>query len=184
MKLMTHEYDDGGRKAAGYKGDTGDCVTRALAIVTGRPYQEIYDALSRGMGSQRLTKRHRTRKASAANGVSTGRKWFKDYARELGLVWVPTMEIGTGCRVHLAKGELPTGRLAVRVSKHYTAVIDGVIRDTYDPQREETHDIVTVGALYELQQGERRLGDGMPCGNFQIARPIGGRCVYGYWRLA
>jgi hypothetical protein len=28
------------------------------------------------------------------------------------------------------------GRLVVAVSKHYTAVIDGVIHDTHNPQRE------------------------------------------------
>jgi hypothetical protein len=28
-------YDDGGRSAAGFKGKTSDCVTRAIAIATG-----------------------------------------------------------------------------------------------------------------------------------------------------
>jgi hypothetical protein len=37
--------DDGGRAAAGYKGQTGDCVCRSIAIATGKPYQEVYDAL-------------------------------------------------------------------------------------------------------------------------------------------
>jgi hypothetical protein len=32
---MTFVYDDGGRSAAGFKGKTGDCVTRAIAIGTG-----------------------------------------------------------------------------------------------------------------------------------------------------
>ena len=39
-------YDDGGRAAAGFKGTTGDCVTRAIAIATGKPYREVYDALN------------------------------------------------------------------------------------------------------------------------------------------
>jgi hypothetical protein len=45
------------------------------------------------------------------------------------------MKIGSGCRVHLADGELPMGWLIVRCSRHLTAVIDGVIHDTHDPQR-------------------------------------------------
>jgi hypothetical protein len=53
----------------------------------------------------------------------------------LGFVWTPTMTIGSGCRVHLRDGELPMGRLVVSVSKHATAVIDGVIHDTHDPAR-------------------------------------------------
>jgi hypothetical protein len=52
---------------------------------------------------------------------------------EQGFVWTPTMGIGTGCTVHLRAGELPLGRLVVSISRHYTAVIDGVVWDTIDP---------------------------------------------------
>jgi len=33
---MRHVYNDGGRKACGYKGDAGDCVARAIAIACRR----------------------------------------------------------------------------------------------------------------------------------------------------
>ena len=45
------------------------------------------------------------------------------------------MKIGQGCRVHLLADELPMGRLIVQVTRHLTAVIDGVIQDVYDPSR-------------------------------------------------
>ena len=32
---MRHVYNDGGRKACGYKGDARDCVARAIAIASG-----------------------------------------------------------------------------------------------------------------------------------------------------
>jgi hypothetical protein len=48
------------------------------------------------------------------------------------------MQIGHGCRVHLRADELPTGRLIVVVSRHLTAVLDGVIHDTFDPSRQGT----------------------------------------------
>lgn len=48
------------------------------------------------------------------------------------------MGIGTGCTVHLVSQELPGGRLIVSVSKHLTAVIDGVIHDTHNPSRSGT----------------------------------------------
>ena len=32
------QYNDGGRSAAGFSGKTGDCVCRAIAIATGKPY--------------------------------------------------------------------------------------------------------------------------------------------------
>jgi hypothetical protein len=130
-------YDDGGRAAAGYKGDTGDCVCRAVAIATGEPYQQVYEILAVGNATQRKTKRspRATGKRTASEGISTRRKWFSDLMESLGFAWVPTMGIGTGCRFHLRDGELPMGRLIVNVSKHMVAVIDGVIHDTHDCSR-------------------------------------------------
>jgi hypothetical protein len=120
---------DGGRKAAGFKGSARDCVTRSIAIASGLPYAEIYRALAKGMGQQRKSKG-----ATARNGVTTSRKWFKDFMASIGFVWTPTMKVGQGCKVHLRADELPRGRLVVSVSRHYTAVIDGVIHDNHDPR--------------------------------------------------
>lgn len=43
---MEFVYNDGGRSEAGFKGTTGDCVCRAIAIATQRPYKEIYDLIN------------------------------------------------------------------------------------------------------------------------------------------
>jgi hypothetical protein len=136
---MRWTLDDGGRAAAGFKGTAGDCVCRSIAIVTGVPYGEVYARLADETGRQRAGKRGR-KAASARNGISTGRKWFKEYMAELGLRFVPLMGIGTGCTAHLRDGEswVPAGRVIVNVSKHYTALVDGVIHDTHDPSREGT----------------------------------------------
>ena len=132
---MRYILDDGGRAAAGYKGHAGDCVCRAVAIASGLPYAEVYDKLAAETGAQRQSSRTKKRAASARSGVNTGRKWFKDYMAGIGFKWTPTMAIGQGCKVHLRANELPLGSLVVAVSKHYTAVIDGVIHDTYDCSR-------------------------------------------------
>ncbi len=126
-------YDDGGRKEAGYKGSTGDCVCRAIAIATGLPYQKVYDDLNTWALSERSSKRRRGKKSNARTGVY--RATYERYLRALGWVWTPTMRIGQGCKVHLKASELPKGRLIVMVTRHLTAVIDGVIRDTQDPSR-------------------------------------------------
>jgi len=157
---MHHVFSDGGRKEAGFKGRAGDCVARAIAIAAGLPYIQVYDRLSLGTAHQRVSKRTPKRGKSASGGINTGRKWFKDYMHELGFTWVPTMAIGSGCKVHLAEGELPNGRLIVSLSKHYSAVIDGVIYDTHDPRREDSWLIDPSGRSVK----------------------VGGRCVYGYWR--
>lgn len=170
---MQHIYNDGGRAASGFAGKAGDCVCRSIAIVTGLPYAQVYHDLACGTGAQRATKRKAKRPRSARNGISTKRKWFRDYMKELGFRWVPTMQIGSGCKVHLADGELPMGRLVVSLSRHYTAVIDGIIHDTFDPQRDKSYSFETDhGQELKANQGRNQNG---------VWTEIGGRCVYGYW---
>lgn len=157
---MKYEYNDGGRQDAGFKGIAGDCVARAIAIASGKPYAEVYARLAEGNGTQRITKRTRTKNAgkrTANSGIYTRRKWFRDYMAELGFTWIPTMQIGSGCKVHL-DDDLPVGRLVVAVSRHYTAVIDRVIHDTYDPRRP---------CVEHLPHQDPVLRET--------------RCVYGYW---
>lgn len=151
---MRFVYDDGGRKAAGFRGEAGDCVCRAVAIATGRQYREVYDELHGLCAAERPTRREtlreyatgRRRRSSPRLGVA--KRTTRQYLASLGWRWVPTMGIGTGCRVHLRGGELPDGRVIVKLSGHVAAVIDGVLRDAYDCSRGGT------------------------------------RCVYGYWTLA
>jgi hypothetical protein len=131
MKLP-FKHSDGGRSAAGFKGHAGDCVCRAVAIASGKPYAEVYAALSDGAGSERKSKGR-----TARNGIRTSRKWFKDYMQSLGFVWTSTMQIGSGCTVHLRAGEVPMqGRHVVMVSKHAVALVEGVLIDTHDASRD------------------------------------------------
>lgn len=134
------QYNDGGRSTVGRRGVTGDCVTRAIAIAAQLPYDDVYAALAAGCATERRTRRSGriSGKRSASNGIHTTRKWFKDYMVSLGFTWTPTMRIGQGCTVHLRADELPAGRLVVAVSKHYVAVINGVIHDNGDPSRDGT----------------------------------------------
>lgn len=136
--MIAFVQNDGGRQSAGYKGQAGDCVTRAIAIAAELPYRTVYDRLAAGMAAQRASKRTKKQPKSARNGVYTKRQWFKDYMAELGFQFVATMQIGSGCKVHLRSGELPKGRIIVVLSSHYAAVIDGVLHDTYDCSRDGT----------------------------------------------
>lgn len=44
---MKFVYDDGGRAAAGFKGKkVGDCICRAVAIATGKPYRDVHNELT------------------------------------------------------------------------------------------------------------------------------------------
>ncbi|WP_223508673.1 MULTISPECIES: hypothetical protein [unclassified Pseudomonas] len=148
-------FNDGGRSEAGFRGQADDCVARAVAIAAGLSYAEVYAAIAKGVGAERGSKG-----ATARRGVHTGRKWFRDFMCELGFTWVPTMHVGKGCTTHLSHGELPMGRLVVKLSKHTVAVVDGVIHDTFDPSRET-----------EVAEAD---------GSVRLAN----RCVYGYWILS
>lgn len=180
---MDFLYNDGGRGAAGFRGGAGDCVARAVAIASGLPYRKVYDALAAGNASQRRGKAGKSSgKRSARSGIHTTRKWFKDYMRSLGFEWVPCMGIGTGCTVHLHDGELPAGRLVVAVSKHLTAVLDGVIHDTFNPQR-DGHSWRPLGPTEALKRGEWECWQGSN-GDVRGAASVQRRCVYGYWKLS
>src|SRR5215213_8869813 len=99
---MKFVQNDGGRAAAGYQGHTGDCVTRAIAIATGQPYQVVYDALNALAKRERRGKPKRGR-SSARTGVY--RVTYDRYLKSLGWRWVATMRIGSGCTVHLRADE-------------------------------------------------------------------------------
>jgi hypothetical protein len=124
--------DDGGRACAGFKGETDDCVCRSIAIAMDRPYREVYDELWEASRAEKPSKNKRG-KSSPRTGVH--KDVIRTYLESHGWEWTPTMQIGSGCTVHLREKELPPGRLIVSVSRHTTAVIDGVIHDTRDPSR-------------------------------------------------
>jgi len=177
---IAHVYNDGGRKAAGYEGRAGDCVTRAIAIVARRDYATVYAELAEINAKLRITtdrkRRHAARaRRSARNGIYTTTAAFKRYMEGLGFRWVPTMKIGAGCRMHLEAGEVPMGRIICKLSRHLTAVIDGVVHDTYNPARSKSYSFEPDrGQPLKENQGRNENG---------VWTEIGGRCVYGYWTL-
>ena len=135
---MTHAewvYNDGGRAVAGYHGTTGDCACRAIAIAGQETYQRIYEMINAASRGERRGTRKRGI-SSARTGIY--KRTMHRVMTALGFTWTPTMQIGSGCTVHLKASELPPGRLVVAVSKHYVAVLDGVIHDTSDPSRNGT----------------------------------------------
>jgi hypothetical protein len=148
MHNATWVYDDGGRKAAGYRAlEVGDCVSRAITIATGLPYQVVYDGLN--VAAKRERPRRGKRRSSARNGVHI--PTIRRYRQDLGWVWHPTMQIGSGCTTHLRASELPKGHLIVSVSRHLTAVIDGIIHDTSDPSRGGTRCVYAYFSIGEAR---------------------------------
>src|ERR1700686_1566888 len=121
---MQFQFNDGGRQAAGLQGKTGDCVCRSIDIATNMPHAYVYMLLNENAQQQRITKRQ-PKRGNARIGIY--KNTIRQVLEMLGWKWTPTMQIGSGCKVHLRTGELPNGRLIVSVSKHITCVIDGTI---------------------------------------------------------
>jgi hypothetical protein len=131
---MKFVFNDGGRAVAGYKGKAGDCCVRAFAIATGRSYQEVYDLVNKLSGKERQGSRKRGM-SNARTGVHKATAHKVAYELNRFVRWVPCMAIGSGAKVHTREDELPKGRIVVSLSKHYAAVIDGVLHDTYEDNR-------------------------------------------------
>lgn len=147
MKFIEH---DGGRSEAGFKGKTGDCVTRAIAIATGLPYQEVYDELFKRAKEYAQTHRNKYARSLQKNPSPRDgmhRCIYEPYLFERGFIWEATMGIGTGCTMHLRESELPSGILIATVSKHLTCVKYGTLYDTYDCSRGGTR---CVYGMYRL----------------------------------
>ena len=102
-------------------------VVRAISIATEQKFDDVKAELLR----MARHKRNGWRGKSTIRNTDT----YQEYLTRLGWQWTATMQIGSGCKVHLSADELPTGRLIVRISKRLVAVIDGTIHDITDPSR-------------------------------------------------
>jgi hypothetical protein len=139
VSQLGFQFNDGGRGDVGFKGGAGDCVVRSIAIAANLPYMKVYEDLRFAnetyalLRNDKLARRLNAKGSSPRNG--NHRNVFHDYILGLGFQWVPTMKIGMGCQVHLRSDELPKAILIVKVSKHLTAVLNGIIQDTHNPSR-------------------------------------------------
>jgi len=136
---------DGGRKAAGFKGVTCDCVCRSIAIVTGRPYLEVYNELKVLCKKERRLKTNR--RSCHRTGIHTGHKWFKDWMSENNFVWIKSRR----GKLNFSQDNLPTGRLIVfiEVYVHYAAVIDGIVYDTWNQYMDDDN---TISGYWKLDK--------------------------------
>jgi hypothetical protein len=129
-------FNDGGRKAAGFKGYAGDCVTRALSIAVGLDYGELYKKLSEGNRAFWAKKSDRAKSPERATAYArrakrTAREGIRDE------VFTPVLLEAGWRQVKLPQGsrlsDLPTDQMiVVSLRKHLVAVDCGLILDTFD----------------------------------------------------
>ena len=116
---MRYHYNDGGRRDAGFKGETGDCVTRAIAIATGTRYRQVYRELTELTKS--MTGGLETSVASGCSNAVAHR-----YLIDLGWSVVPTPN-------RYLKDAPRDQRILVKLTeRHDVAVINGTVHDSWD----------------------------------------------------
>ena len=120
--MIEYTYNDGGRIAAGFKGSCGDCVTRALAILTGEPYKECYDALALAQQNAGLAK-------SARNGIH--RKVYTPVYQAYGL---EKIALPPGPKPTFAEAYARHGDCIVSTSRHVCAIVAGALDDIREMQ--------------------------------------------------
>ena len=129
MESQKWVYNDGGRSNYFSGKHAGDCVTRAVAIASGIDYLKVYNVIARGNSKDPKKNRHRGEK-SARNGVRTRSKWFRKQMQDWGWVF---KECKTYENITLGSSKIPKGNIICWVDRHYVAVIDGVVNDTFNP---------------------------------------------------
>jgi hypothetical protein len=118
--MLNFIYNDGGRKAAGYKGLAGDCGARAMAIALDMDYKEAYKLLA--------TENKNCGKAkSARNGID--KDIYSDVLRVLGWSWVSSPKF-EGRKAKCS--DMPLGTVIARQAGHFVAVVNGVPHDIWD----------------------------------------------------
>jgi len=117
---MSFVYNDGGREKAGFRSN-GDCGIRAVALACGLSYKEARSVL------KAAAKNGKQGNGQIANGIY--KEDMSQALKTLGWVWhsAPKFE-GRKARYY----DLPSGNIIARMSKHYVAVIDNVVHDTWD----------------------------------------------------
>lgn len=101
--------------------NVGDCVKRALALLTDEPYREISLALNR------------LKKETGAQTFNEDINW-KEYVKRRGWVKI-SFPVKRGHKRMNGKRfcrKYPKGKYLLRMAGHVTACVDGVIYDTWD----------------------------------------------------
>lgn len=116
---MNYNFNDGGRKNAGFKGSTGDCGVRALAIALDMDYKIAYNLLAQANKDMGFAK-------SARNGIH--KNIYNSVLNKLGWFWVSAPKfVGRKARCSDLKGIV-----IAQQAGHFVTVINGIPQDTWD----------------------------------------------------
>ena len=166
--MIDFQYDDGGRAAAGYRGKTGDCVVRAIAICAGQDYRTVYLTMAEHMkrngyaaSGNAYAIRERNRKAPRRKGQLTARR-VQDCVLEF--YGFQKVRLPAGARPTFTEAHRRYGDCIVGTTKHAAAVVDGALRDIFDgrtyewakPRTESAWDVFRPAEQADFETRERK----------------------------
>ncbi len=106
--------NDGGRSAAGFKGNARDCVLRSICIALKLDYKTTYKRMTTDSGK------------APRNGCGRGVSW--PFLQGKGWVFHSTFN----CHTDNMEDHIPRGRVILTMPGHYAACINHIIHDNWD----------------------------------------------------
>lgn len=140
MRNLYWVETDGGRAAAGWRGEAGDCAARALSIAvspswedfsSGHTYNQVREVIELHARDERPGPKKK--RSSARDGVH--RPTFRKIMDHYGWTWRACTLPGKGATMWVHPDHLPQGVLVLGLSKHYAAYVGtdhaGFMLDTH-----------------------------------------------------
>ena len=143
-------FNDGGRSKY-FKGQTGDCVVRAIAIATGGDYKVIYDDLfqaNKDYMSSKNTKlakqmKSRAREKSGTPRAGIYKKIFDKYLLSKGWKYVSCRTFGGTERTKLDQ-LMHLDNIIVNINRHSMCMQKGVVQDIWDSRYSEWLGVTSI----------------------------------------
>lgn len=137
--MIDYQYNDGGRAAAGYRGDDGDCTIRALTIHMGAT-ADAYKTIRAAMLAE-------CKHQGIARGIGTGRGQGRKQKRAIDALYArygfAKVKLGRGARPTWTEAYAQYGDCIVSTARHVAAIMDGAVHDTWDSRTHNYNDIPT-----------------------------------------
>ena len=124
--MIGYAKNDGGRAASGRRGQTGDCVVRAIAILTGADYDRVYNDMAAAMKAAGFPATGDARRTRGPKAWRVQQNVLESYGLEK--IYMP------------ARSRKPTyteayekyGNCVVKTTRHLAAIRDGKLQDIAD----------------------------------------------------
>ena len=130
--MIGYAYDDGGRADAGFRGSTGDCVVRAIAIVTGTPYVDAYRRMAASMRRAGYSATGNAYRQKRKPGFRPSLPAFKVQELVIASYGLRRLKQPRSTRPTYTEAHALHGDCLVGTVKHISAILDGNLRDIFD----------------------------------------------------